>query len=138
MEFGLNLAQGFATCFSGEFRAGIAIHALHGNQVEILASTISGTSLVSQQNIMSAWQEEEVQGRQQTGGTRYATLVRCIAEFSGRPIAVVDISMDRSFDVDSMAGTRTFVILLAVVAIAIALLVAFILAQSISGLYGAR
>ncbi|MDX1268248.1 MAG: cache domain-containing protein, partial [Oceanisphaera sp.] len=131
VEFGLNLAQDFATGFTEEFNAGIAIHAINGSQVETLASTIVGSSLVGQLAIMAAWQGEPVQGRQQKDGTPYATLVHSINDFAGKPIAVVEIAMDRRFYAESMASTRTFVVLLALGAIAISLLVAFMLAQSI-------
>ncbi|MGO2090100.1 MAG: methyl-accepting chemotaxis protein [Oceanisphaera sp.] len=131
IEFGLNLAQGFATRFSEEFGAGIAIHAVKGNQVETLASTISGNSLVGNADILSGWQGEFVLGRQQHNNTPYATLTHNIDGFSGEPIAVIELAMDRSFYADNIISTRRFVIVMSVVAILIALLMAYWLAQSI-------
>ncbi|GGB34996.1 methyl-accepting chemotaxis protein [Oceanisphaera marina] len=131
VEFGLNLAQGFAERFSQEFGAGVAIHVLQGSKVNTLASTISGNSLISQQSIQTAWRGEEVLGRQQSDSRPYATLAHSISDFSGQPIAVVEIAMDRSFYANSIASTRNFVIMLSLVAIVIALLVAYSLTQSI-------
>lgn len=131
VEFGLNLAQGFAERFSQEFGAGVAIHVLQGGKINTLASTISGNSLISQQSIQTAWRGEEVLGRQQSDNIPHATLAHSINDFSGQPIAVVEIAMDRSFYASSMASTRNFVIMLSLVAIVIALLVAYLLTQSI-------
>lgn len=131
VEFGLNLAQDFAERFRDEFGVDIAIHLLDGGQVETIASTITGKSLVSLDTVRSAWQGEEVLGRQTIGGTPYATLTSNLDDFSGQPIAVVEIAMDRSFYAQSIAETRRFVLLMAVIAIAIALGVAYLLAQSI-------
>lgn len=131
VEFGLNLAQDFAERFSSEFGAHIAIHLLNGSQVETIASTINGNSLVNVEAVRSAWQGEAVLGRQQSGGTPYATLTDNLDNFSGQPIAVVEIAMDRSFYANSIADTRRFVLMMAVLAIIIAFVVAYLLAQSI-------
>ena len=61
----------------------------------------------------------------------YATLAASIADFSGQPIAVVEIAMDRSNYVASLANTRNFVLGLTLITILVSLLVAYLLTQSI-------
>ena len=131
VEFGLNLAQDFAERFSSEFGVQMAIHLLNDNQVETIASTINGQSLVSADVVRSTWQGQAILGRQQSGDIPYATLTGHLDDFSGQPIAVVEIAMDRSFYAQSITETRRFVLLMALIAIIIALAVAYLLAQSI-------
>ncbi|ART80183.1 methyl-accepting chemotaxis protein [Oceanisphaera avium] len=131
VEFGLNLAQEFTERFSKEFGIKMAIHVLNNQRVETLASTINGQSLVNTQDIQRAWQGEAVLSRHQDSQTAYAVLSHKIDDFSGQPIAVVEIAADRSFYAASLAQTQLFVALMAVIAIAVALVVAYLLAQSI-------
>ena len=109
----------------------MAIHLLNDNQVETIASTINGQSLVSADVVRSTWQGQAILGRQQSGDIPYATLTGHLDDFSGQPIAVVEIAMDRSFYAQSITETRRFVLLMALIAIIIALAVAYLLAQSI-------
>ncbi|WP_346351507.1 methyl-accepting chemotaxis protein [Oceanimonas sp. AH20CE76] len=131
VEFGLNLAQDFAVHFSDEFNAGIAIHVINGNRAEQLASTINGGSLNTQQQLLAAWQGNPVQGRADRGELHFATLVRTLNDYAGKPIAVVEIAMDRSFYADNLASTQLFVGLLAAGALLVSVLVALVLARSI-------
>ncbi|MGP7735325.1 methyl-accepting chemotaxis protein [Oceanimonas smirnovii] len=131
VEFGLNLAQDFAAHFSDEFNAGIAIHVINGNRAEQLASTINGGSLNTQQQLLAAWQGDPVQGRADRGELHFATLARTLNDYAGKPIAVVEIAMDRSFYADNLAATRLFVGLLAAGALLVSVLVALMLARSI-------
>ena len=131
VEFGLNLGQAFADLFSEDYGAKLAIHGVNGNQTNVLASTVVGNSLISSEEVLRAWRGASSIGHYEVEGTPYATYVRTIDDFSGEPIAVLEIAMDRQYYADSTASTRNFVILLAVVGIAIALVVASWLAKSI-------
>ena len=131
VEFGMNLAEGFTQRFSDAFGVNVAIHTLDNSQVKTLASTVPGASLLTPEEIKSAWQGTEVLGRQQRGNVPYATLAASMADFSGQPIAVVEIAMDRSNYVSSLANTRNFVLGLTLITILVSLLVAYLLTQSI-------
>lgn len=133
LEFGLNLSQDFADHFSQEFgkNIDIAIHTVKNNSSKLLASTISEQSLVSQEDILAAWNGRTIIGQNNTQTRPWATLVKNINDFSGKPIAVVEIAMDRSFYADSVNNTRNFVIIMAIVAIIFAIFIAYGLSQTI-------
>lgn len=133
VEFGLNLSQDFADRFSEAFGSNvdIAIHTVNNGSTKVLASTISDQSFVSKETILAAWDGQTIIG--QTNGQKrpWATLVRNINDFSGKPIAVIEIAMDRSFYAESASETHNFVIIMAIIAIAFAVFIAYGLSQTI-------
>lgn len=133
IEFGLNLSQDFANRFSQAFGSNvdIAIHAVNNGSTKVLASTINGQSFVSQDAILAAWKGQTVIGQNNSQSRPWATLVKNINDFSGKPIAVVEIAMDRSFYANSANKTRNFVIIMAIAAIAFAMFIAYCLSQTI-------
>lgn len=133
VEFGLNLSQDFADRFSAAFgnNIDIAIHTVNNDSTNVLASTINGQSLVSKENILAAWKGQTIIGQNHSQNRPWATLVKNISDFSGKPIAVIEIAMDRSFYAASAADTRNFVMIMAIIAIAFAVLIAYGLSQTI-------
>lgn len=133
VEFGLNLSQDFTDRFSQIFgsNVAIAIHTVNNHNIKVLASTISGQSLVTEEDILAAWDGKTIIGQNNTQNRPWATLVRNINDFAGKPIAVVEIAMDRSFYANSASNTRNFVIMIAIIAIIFAVLIAYGLSQTI-------
>lgn len=131
IEFGLNLGDAFAELFTEDYGAKLAIHGVQGSKTNVLASTINGKTLVNGESVMQAWRGDAKIGYNEIGDTPYATYTRVIDDFSGNPIAVLEIAMNREYYADSIASTRTFVIVLAIVGIAVSLLIASWLAKSI-------
>ncbi len=131
VEFGLNLSQDFADRFSDEFGSDLAIHTIKSGTTKTLASTIKGGSFSGTADIQAAWEGGTIISQHDNQGTQWATLMKTITDFAGEPIAVVEIAMDRSFYANTAADTRNFVVVLAVIAIALAVLVAFGLSRTI-------
>lgn len=133
IEFGLNLAQDFVDLFSQALgsHVNIAIHAINNQSPTLLASTISGGSFATHADILAAWEGQTIIGQNKDQSRPWATLVRNINDFSGQPIAVVEIAMDSSFYADSASDTRNFVIIMAIIAIVFAVLIAYGLSQTI-------
>ncbi|MGM0629788.1 MAG: methyl-accepting chemotaxis protein [Pseudomonadota bacterium] len=131
IEFGLNLGDAFAELFTKDYGAKLAIHGVQGSETNVLASTINGKTLVNDESVMQAWRGDSKIGYNEIGDTPYATYTGVINDFSGNPIAVLEVAMNREYYADSIASTRTFVIVLAIVGIAVSLLIASWLAKSI-------
>lgn len=131
VEFGLNLGDAFANLFTQDYGAKLAIHGVNGSNTSILATTIAGETIVSDEEVLDAWQGQPGIERSDLNGTPYAIYTRSIKDFSGTPIAVLEIAMNRQYYADSMAATRNFVVVLAIIGIAVALLVSAWLAKSI-------
>ncbi|RLK48836.1 methyl-accepting chemotaxis sensory transducer [Alkalispirillum mobile] len=131
VEFGLGLDQGFVDRFAEEFGVEMSIFARDGENFEVLASTLSGQSLVSQRMLRHAWDGDEARGEAEREGVPYATEARVIHDFSGEPIAVVEIGMDRSFYAAAMRNTMVQSGGIALIGILIGIGVALWLARGI-------
>ncbi len=133
IEVGLNLSQDFAENFSAAFGddVDIAIHTVNGTSTQVLATTIREQSLVTKKDILAAWNGDTLLGKSTSNNRPWATLVKKVNDFSGEPIAVIEIAMDRSFYANAAAKTRNFVIIMSIIAIGFAVLIAYVLSQTI-------
>ncbi|WP_170153655.1 methyl-accepting chemotaxis protein, partial [Alkalispirillum mobile] len=105
VEFGMDLGQVFVERFAEEFGVEVTLFALDDNRFTSLASTIGGESLIGQDALHTAWDGDMPRDTVERNGTPMATQARMIRDFSGEPIAVVEIGMDRSFYAASMRNT---------------------------------
>ena len=133
IEFGIDLSQNFVEQFSAAFGSNvdIAIHTIKNRTPKLLASSLTEKTLISRNDILAAWDGDTVLGHHNSSSKPLATLAKSINDYSGKPVAVVEIAMNRSFYAESAANTRNFVIVIAIVAIGLAVLIAYGLSQTI-------
>jgi signal transduction histidine kinase len=94
VEFGLDLGQAFAEQFKARFAADIAIYLPDGNGFRTIAAT-SPYRLSDPQVTRAALQgETTIRRYRREDGRPVATLSAPINDYSGKPAAVVEITMD--------------------------------------------
>ena len=131
VEFGLS----FGPPFFENFKAAnpgidVALHVARDGKFETFASTL-GVVLLSDAELDTALNGRVVMRDTELNETPVALYGRVVKDFSGNPIGVLEIALDRSADVAVMSQARMEVAGASVLALIIALVVAGIITRSI-------
>ena len=132
VEFGMSFGQKFFDTFKQNYHVDMALHLVRNGVFKKFASTLQDTIMLTEEELKAA-----VAG---STSLRYGTLnntpvtiySRAVNDFSGNPIGVLEIVMDRTEYVDALAGARNIVLLVGLAAVIIGLLVATIITKSIT------
>ena len=132
VEFGLSFGQAFFDTFKA--RQGVDVGLLLRKEYggfEPFATTFDSKGLISESQLEQAFSGQDVVFRAQADGKPVAVLVSVVNDFSGKPIGVLEVAMDRTRYADALADIRNTALIIAGVAIALGLLIAALLARSI-------
>ncbi|MBU0811808.1 MAG: methyl-accepting chemotaxis protein [Gammaproteobacteria bacterium] len=132
VEFGLSFGQAFFDTFKA--RQGVDVGLLLRKEYggfEPFATTFDSKGLISKSQLEQAFSGQDVVFRAQADGKPVAVLVSVVNDFSGKPIGVLEVAMDRTRYADALADIRNTALIIAGVAIALGLLIAALLARSI-------
>ncbi|OOG26195.1 methyl-accepting chemotaxis protein [Thioalkalivibrio denitrificans] len=103
VEFGLTFGQAFFDEFTSAFGAGAALHILRDGQFRAFASTIGEEALLERQDLDTALRGGVVMRQMVHDGVPVAVLGRVIEDFTGQPVGVLELMVDRS---DYVTGYR--------------------------------
>lgn len=133
IEFGINLSDNFIKQVNAVFgeKVDIAIHTIKNRRSKVLASSLTEKSIIAKDDVLAAWDGATVLGNHNTASETFATLAKAINDFSGKPVAVVEIAMNRSFYANSANNTRNFVIIIAIIAMLLTVFIAHVLSKTI-------
>ncbi len=131
VEFGMSFGQPFFETFKKNFNVDIGLHLLREDGFKKFASTLQDKVMLSDQDL-----KDGVAGKTVLRYGKYNKLPvtiygRSVKDFSGNPIGVLEIVMDRTEYVDAIASARNITLLVGVVALIIGLLVALFITRSI-------
>lgn len=133
-EIGLSFGQTFFDTFTERYDVPAALYVANdafGNYTTF-ASTISGTSAISQTAFRDALDGKNTLTKVTVAGKPYAVLIAPINDFSGKPLAVVELLLDRSKDVAIFNSTLYKVLLIGGISLLVGLLLALLLSRSIT------
>ncbi|MCA3903835.1 MAG: methyl-accepting chemotaxis protein [Gammaproteobacteria bacterium] len=134
VEFGMSFDQTFFDQFKQSFGVDVNLYTFDGGNVNTFASTTDGVMLSEQADIQAVFdgRSEYEQGVTEYKGTPLATYLHVIPDYSGDPIAVIEIAMDRSHNVAAEQGLVYQALLGAVVALVLGLVAAYLIALGIT------
>lgn len=132
VEFGLSFGQKFFDAFRARHEVDIGL-LLHDKKsgFKTFATTFSSNTLVSNSQRSEAFAGSEVIFRTQADGKPLAVLVSAVHDFSGKPLGVLEVAMDRTRYAGALVEMRNSALIVAGIAIVIGLLAASLLARSI-------
>jgi len=132
VEFGLSFGQAFFDTFKKRYGVDVGLVLRDANGAfETFASTFESGALISDRQRAQAFAGQDVLFRTDLGERPLAILVAAVQDFSGKPLGVLEVAMDRSHYADALADMRNTALIVAGIAIALGLLVAALVARGI-------
>src|SRR5690606_18922561 len=132
VEFGLSFGQAFFDTFKTRYGVDVGLVLRDANGAfETFASTFESGALISDSQRDQAFAGQDVHFRTDLGERPLAILVAAVQDFSGKPLGVLEVAMDRSHYADALADMRNTALIVAGIAIALGLLVAALVARGI-------
>ena len=136
VEFGMSFGQAFFDKFKNKYGVDIALHIKRNEGFTPFGATLrSGSNekatLLQAGELKLAMQGTEVITQAEFSETPYAIYGKSVTDFSGNPIGVMEIALNRSHYVAAIASARNITLLIGLLALAIGLFVAFIIGRTI-------
>ncbi|WP_028492292.1 methyl-accepting chemotaxis protein [Thioalkalivibrio sp. ALE19] len=131
LEFGMAFDDAFFESFTEETGSPVAVHLDRDAGFEVFAGTINGDSTFSREEMRRILDGEEMIRNVRHDGRPMAVVGRPVEDFSGEPVGVLELMVDRSDYVAMARNATTTVVAVGVAAIGLGLLLAWLLSRSI-------
>jgi methyl-accepting chemotaxis protein len=131
VEFGLALNDRFFNEFKKEFDVDIALYLNDGASMKWFAGTFD-QSVVDDVFLRQA-QEQASLTRSDLNSVPVSVYAHVVKDFSGTPIGTLVLALDRSYYVDALSSAKVKVFVMAIVALIVGGLMAFLVARAITG-----
>jgi methyl-accepting chemotaxis protein len=131
VEFGLDFGQEFADQFKRRFATDLAIHLPNADGFKTIATTTS-TLLNDHEAVRSAFQGKPQIKRYNANGRPVAALLAPINDYSGKPVAVVEITMDTGDYAVQYAQARSKALTIGIVVLLAGVAIAWLISRTIS------
>jgi methyl-accepting chemotaxis protein len=131
VEFGLSFGQAFFDAFKARYHVDVGLVLREANGSFKPFATTFGSALVSDEQRGQALAGNDVIFQAEADGQPVAVLVSAVEDFSGKPLGVLEVAMDRTRYADALASMRNTALVVAGIALAIGLLVAALVARGI-------
>jgi methyl-accepting chemotaxis protein len=132
VELGMSFGQPFFDNFKAKYNVDIALHVERDGQFELFGSTLESKTLISTEALKAAFSGNTSVGQISKQGQSFATYARVIEDFSGEPIGVLELALDRSHFAAAIANTRNVTFLIGGAALLIGLVIAWRLGRTIT------
>ncbi|MDI6747470.1 MAG: cache domain-containing protein [Rhodocyclaceae bacterium] len=131
-EIGVTFGQGFFDSFSSQFKAPAALHIRPASDFKIFATTIPGKTTLSPEQIAAALGGQVITAQVKIDGQDWSVMAKSVPDFSGKPIAVAEILIDRSYYATSYRNTLLQILGIGLVSLLVGLALAWQLSRSIT------
>jgi methyl-accepting chemotaxis protein len=131
-EIGVTFGQEFFDSFKSQFKAPAALHIRSGSGFSIFATTISGKTTLNPQQVAAVLEGQVISSQVNIDGKDWSVMARSVPDFSGKPVAVAEILIDRSYYASSYKTTLYQILAIGIFALIAGLLLAWRLSRSIT------
>lgn len=136
VEFGMSFGQSFFDKFKQKYGADIALHVKRDGSFKTFGATLQNTdnsraALLQPELLNKAINGEEVTIQNNFADSPYAVYGKSVADFSGKPIGVMEIALNRSHYVSSIASARNITLAIGAAALIIGFFVAVMISRTI-------
>lgn len=132
VEFGLSFDKSFFEAFKSRYKVDVGLTlATPGDGFKPFASTFADTGLLSDIQRRQALNGEPVHLQVDYQGRALAIYAAPVKDYSGKPIGILELAMDRSHYADALSSSRNMALLVAAVALTLGLLLALLVARGI-------
>ncbi|MCP3663006.1 MAG: methyl-accepting chemotaxis protein [Gammaproteobacteria bacterium] len=119
VEFGMSFGQSFFDVFAKEHGVFLALNLKRESGMESFASTFDYEKVVTKQQLKGAFSGDSLFVQTELDGTPISLFVKQINDYSGNPIGVLQVAMDRSGYVSEINALEIWVSALSVISIII-------------------
>ncbi|WP_417582385.1 methyl-accepting chemotaxis protein [Nitrincola sp.] len=130
-EVGLSFGQDFFDTFTERFGAQAALHIPANSGFKAFATTIENDTSLTQAQLNQVMQGQVYTSEVDRGEQSWAVMARPIMDFSGKPLGVVELMIDRTEYVQGYQQALIRIIVIGIVSVLLGLLMAALLARSI-------
>ncbi|ENM5787047.1 methyl-accepting chemotaxis protein [Vibrio metoecus] len=133
VEFGLSFGQPFFESFKQKYQVDIAL-LLHSesNRYQQFAGTFDASPWIDQTVLDAIFTGQSRKLDVEISGKNYALYLQSVKDFSGKPIGVLTIAMDRSEAIASVWDVNLKLVGLGVVALTIGIIIAILIGRGIT------
>jgi methyl-accepting chemotaxis protein len=96
VEFGMSFGQTFFDSFKAKHNMEAGLHILRGDQFETFAATYGDKPLLKEGQLKSVMEGEKLYTTHRLNGVATAILAVRVNDYSGTPLGVLEVAMDRS------------------------------------------
>lgn len=130
-EVGLSFGQDFFNTFTERFGAQAALHIPADSGFKPFATTIENDTSLNQAQLNQVMQGQVYTSEVDRGEQSWAVMARPIMDFSGEPLGVVELMIDRTEYVQGYQQALIRIIVIGIVSVLLGLVMATLLARSI-------
>ncbi len=130
VEFGMSFGQPFFEQFKKKYGVDIALYVERDGNFKTFGSTLEN-KLLQDDQLTAAIKGEPVTLQAEVGDTPLAVYGAKITDFSGKPVGVLEIAMDRTHNVAALDGARLLTMVIGGLALFIGILIALAISRSI-------
>jgi len=132
VEFGMSFGKPFFENFKNLYGVDLTLHVFRDGKFSAFATTLKDRdSLLNLSQLQSAYKGEIVNFEEEYDNVSTAVFAGVINDFSGKPIGVLEISMDRSQYAAALSESIKSNILIGVICIVLGIIVAIFVARAI-------
>ncbi|MEJ2528837.1 MAG: methyl-accepting chemotaxis protein, partial [Gammaproteobacteria bacterium] len=131
VEFGMSFGQAFFDEFKKQYDVDVALHLQRDQAFETFGSTLKTKTLLSQKQMQNAMRGEVEYLQGETDGKPVAILAEAINDYSGNPIGVVEVAVDRSYFRDALTSMQGIMLGLGLLGILIGIVSSAVIARGI-------
>lgn len=131
VEFGMSFGREFFTTFKAQYKVEIGLHLFNNNSFKTFASTSADYPLLSLERLQMAYSGEPQYGNIKLNGENHSVIAAAIEDYSGQPIGVVEIGMNRSDYQQTMENARNVSLLVGLTVLLIGIGFSVIAAKSV-------
>jgi len=133
VEFGMSFGQPFFENFKKLNNVDIGLYIPDGSSFKTFANTLGSSALLSDEQLGSALQGKNEVTYLESNGLDLAVYAAAITDFSGKPIGVLEIAMDRSDYISATSDARNATLMIGLLILTVGILLAMFLSKGIVG-----
>lgn len=131
VEFGMSFGQPFFEQFKQKYHVDISLYIENSGEFKVFGSTLEGKGLLTQQQLSTALSQPLVK-QLASAEQDLAVYAHSILDFSGKPVGVLEIAMDRSHFVEAIARARNNTMMIGGLSLVIALVFVALMSRMIT------
>lgn len=132
VEFGMSFGQAFFEQFKQKYGVDIALYLPEGTGFKTFGATRKQGALLSNEQMSSAMHDKAVVTRISSDHGEFAVYAQRVNDFTGKPVGVMEIVVDRSGYVAAIAGARNTTLAITGAALLLGFFLASVIAYSIT------
>ena len=132
VEFGMSFGQTFFDEFKKDYNVDIALYTEKNGRFEAFGTTTKPNSFSNNADLTQAFNGEVLNSQSTLNETPYAIYLRQIKDFSGQPIGVLEIAMDRTHNTSALKTVSLTMIFVGIIALLLGIAIAWVVSRSIT------